>query len=477
MEQALAASDQNRAFAIYTRQALPALAQIAEWFGKAMEAEAALVETHAQALNVFQKETLPALHDTASALGRIQSKAEEQLKGLEEANRIYAEQTMPALRQVQALLHGLRDETAKNILSFDAVLEAAERTNQRVGIISASAILVGVVLAFLLARGIVSALKRFAFQVEESASQVAAASHQVASSSQQLAEGASEGAAAIEETSSSMEEMASMTRQNAENAAQAAQLMQQTTNVADDAARSMEELTQSMQEMAKAGEETQKIIKTIDEIAFQTNLLALNAAVEAARAGEAGAGFAVVADEVRNLAMRAAQSAKDTTALIEATVGRIRTGTHKVHSTSEAFQQVIQGARRVAELIAEISAASQEQSQGIQQVNRGISELDKVTQVNAANAEESASAAEEMSSQAAQLQSLVEELVALLGGRSSGAESAAPNDPKDEAPERFLQKPCPARSTSSGKGNGRNPVGHMLEGSEEWAGERSLERF
>jgi methyl-accepting chemotaxis protein len=479
MEQALAAGDQNRAFAIYTSQALPALAQIAEWFGKAMEAEGALVERHQQALKVFQDETLRALDDTAAALGRIRSKAEEQLKGLEEANRIYAEQTMPALRQVQELLHALRDETARNLLSFDAVLQAAEKTKRHVGLISASAIVVGILLAFLLARGIVSSLKRFASQVEESASQVAAASYQVATSSQHLAEGASEGAAAIEETSSSMEEMASMTRQNADNAAQAAQLMQQTTNVADDAAQSMEELTQSMQEMARAGEETQKIIKTIDEIAFQTNLLALNAAVEAARAGEAGAGFAVVADEVRNLAMRAAQSAKDTAALIEGTVSRIRSGSQRVETTSEAFHRMIGSAKKVAELIAEISAATHQQSQGIDQVNRGIAELDKVTQANAANAEESASAAEEMSAQAAQLQCLVEELVALVGGSSSRTASAGEKEPVEErltpASVRLPEKTGTGRPTESATGNGRGVVRPLLQGPGERPDARSFE--
>ena len=138
-----------------------------------------------------------------------------------------------------------------------------------------------------------------------------AASH-LSIASQSLSEGSSEQAASIEETSSSLEEMASMTKQNANNAAQANKLMDRTTQVFSAANQSMEHLTASIMEISKASEETSKIIKTIDEIAFQTNLLALNAAVEAARAGEAGAGFAVVADEVRNLAMRAAEAAKNT---------------------------------------------------------------------------------------------------------------------------------------------------------------------
>ena len=134
-----------------------------------------------------------------------------------------------------------------------------------------------------------------------------------------MAEGASEQAASLEETSSSLEEMSSVTNQNAAHAQEADVLMKESNRVVNQANDSMVELTVSMDEILKAGEETQKIIKTIDEIAFQTNLLALNAAVEAARAGEAGAGFAVVADEVRSLAIRAADAAKNTANLIEGT--------------------------------------------------------------------------------------------------------------------------------------------------------------
>ncbi|MDO9111504.1 MAG: methyl-accepting chemotaxis protein, partial [Desulfatirhabdiaceae bacterium] len=152
---------------------------------------------------------------------------------------------------------------------------------------------------------------------------------------------------------------------------------------------------------------------------FQTNLLALNAAVEAARAGEAGAGFAVVADEVRNLAMRAADAAKNTASLIEGTVKKVSDGSMLVRTTSDAFSEVAQNAAKVGELVGEIAAASNEQAQGIEQVNIAVTEMDKVTQQNAANAEESASASEELNAQAEELKSFVNELFAFVSGASA----------------------------------------------------------
>jgi methyl-accepting chemotaxis protein len=171
-----------------------------------------------------------------------------------------------------------------------------------------------------------------------------------------------------------------------------------------------------MGQIASASEETSKIIKTIDEIAFQTNLLALNAAVEAARAGEAGAGFAVVADEVRNLAMRAADAAKNTSELIESTVTKVGDGSSLVSQTNTAFSRVAEDVSKVSNLVGEISAASNEQSQGISQINQAVTEMDKVTQQNAASAEESASASEEMNVQATQMKGNVDHLMILVGG-------------------------------------------------------------
>jgi methyl-accepting chemotaxis protein len=254
--------------------------------------------------------------------------------------------------------------------------------------------------------------------LSDAADQIASAADAVSGSSQTLAEGASEQAAAIEETSSSLEEMSSMTKQNADNARNANQLMSETKGTVARASQSMGNLTTSMREISRASEETSKIIKTIDEIAFQTNLLALNAAVEAARAGEAGAGFAVVADEVRNLALRAAEAAKNTANLIESTVKRVKEGSELVEKTDKEFGEMTASVGKSGELVGEISAASQEQAQGIEQVNKAVSEMDKVVQENAANAEESASASEEMNAQATRMKEFVEGLVRLVGGRN-----------------------------------------------------------
>ncbi len=276
-------------------------------------------------------------------------------------------------------------------------------------------ILLFFILSFFLIRSITQPIKAVIEGLSESSEQVASASSQISSASQQLAEGASEQASSIEETSASLEEISSMTKQNADSAEQANKLMTDAKHTITETNHSMKRLTSSMGEITRASEETQKIIKTIDEIAFQTNLLALNAAVEAARAGEAGAGFAVVADEVRNLSKRAAEAAKNTSVLIETTVKTIREGAVLVENTNSEFNRVLESASKIEQLVGEIAAASREQSIGIDQINNSVAEMDKVIQQNAANAEQSASASAEMNGRAEEMKEFVDELSALAG--------------------------------------------------------------
>jgi hypothetical protein len=302
---------------------------------------------------------------------------------------------------------------------------AEESKTQAAGlkVVAIISLIIGVVLAIglgvIISRSISKALSKIVEALTEGSSQVASASGQVSSASQSLAEGATEQAAGLEETSSSLEEMSTMTKQNADNAQQANTLASDARKAADNGSESMTRMNKAIQDIQKSSEETAKIIKVIDEIAFQTNLLALNAAVEAARAGEAGKGFAVVAEEVRNLAMRSAEAAKNTSSMIEESVKNSNNGVDIATEVSKVLNEIVQGVGKTTDLVGEIAAASQEQAQGISQVNTAVTQMDKVTQQNAANAEESASASEELSAQAEQMNEVVGELVAMVGGSAA----------------------------------------------------------
>ena len=291
---------------------------------------------------------------------------------------------------------------------------------------------IAVVISFLIIRGTQRVLTNVSTALNEGSAQVAAAAGQVSSASQTLAEGASEQAASIEETSASLEEMSSMTRRNAENAQKANDLAKQTRVAADKGAADMETMNAAMEAIKTSSNDIAKIIKTIDEIAFQTNILALNAAVEAARAGEAGLGFAVVADEVRNLAQRSANAAKETAAKIEGAISKTGQGVGISKKVAETLNEIVTKARQVDELAAEVASASREQTQGITQINAAVGQMDKVTQSNAASAEESAAAAEELNAQAFAMRESVTELLQLVGSAEKRPERTGSAMPKTE---------------------------------------------
>jgi methyl-accepting chemotaxis protein len=260
-------------------------------------------------------------------------------------------------------------------------------------------------------------------EINQSAHNVLSGAEQLSDSSQAMSQGATEQAGSLEEISSSMNQIASQTRQNSENAMLASKIAGESRAFAEKGDRQMQDMVAAMHEISDASRSISKIIKIIDEIAFQTNLLALNAAVEAARAGKHGKGFAIVAEEVRNLADRSAKAAKETEAMIEGAVKRIDEGASMAGRTAGALQEIVVAAGKVTDLVAEITAASNEQAQGIGQINQGLGHVDQVTQQNTSHAEESASAAEELTGQARVLQELVNAFKIEENGLLSGMQA------------------------------------------------------
>ncbi len=306
---------------------------------------------------------------------------------------------------------------------------------------------------FLIVRPLVGTIAN----IDQASEQTSSAAGQVSAASQAQAEGASEQAASIEEASASLEELSSMTRRNAENAHKANELAKEARTAADRGAEDMRAMNEAMGAIKASSDDIAKIIKTIDEIAFQTNILALNAAVEAARAGEAGMGFAVVADEVRNLAQRSAQAAKETASKIAGAISRTAQGVAISQKVGERLNEIVSKARQVDELAAEVAGASREQTNGITQINLAVGEMDKVTQSNAASAEEGAAAAQELSAQAALMKQSLHELLELVGGQEEMKAAPSPAPGKPGRPV-LAMPPAAKRLTSlNGHGNGRGP--------------------
>ncbi|OHB54987.1 MAG: hypothetical protein A2Y12_01000 [Planctomycetes bacterium GWF2_42_9] len=368
----------------------------------------------------FYKEMTPLLYELSIGFTAMHKEID---KSKDLYNSMYTQATGPCLNKQTAAIGVIEQLTKLNTDEAETATKEATTAAMNTQITMVTSSIIGVIVAIslgiLLSLSIVRPITRIIAGLTEGAEQVASASGQVSSASQSLAEGATEQAAGLEETSSSLEEMSSMTKQNADNAQQANTLATETRKAANNGAEAMSRMSTAIRDIQKSSDETAKIIKVIDEIAFQTNLLALNAAVEAARAGEAGKGFAVVAEEVRNLAMRSAEAAKNTANMIEESVKNSKNGVDIATEVGKVLEEIVQSIGKTTDLVGEIAAASSEQAQGIDQVNTAVAQMDKVTQQNAANAEESASASEELSAQAEQMNQIVQELVDLVGGSSA----------------------------------------------------------
>jgi len=249
----------------------------------------------------------------------------------------------------------------------------------------------------------VAQLTQIVGQIQASASSITLAAGEIASGNSDLSRRTEQQAANLEETAASMEELTSTVRQNAEHARQANQLAIGAHGVASQGGEVVGQVVTTMSAIEASSKKIAEIISVIDGIAFQTNILALNAAVEAARAGEQGRGFAVVASEVRTLAQRSAAAAKEIKGLIDDSVGKVAEGSSLVHQAGSTMGEIVASVQRVTDIMAEISAASQEQSAGIEQVNQTVVQMDETTQQNAALVEEATAAARAMEEQAGQL--------------------------------------------------------------------------
>ncbi len=249
----------------------------------------------------------------------------------------------------------------------------------------------------------VASLRGVVLRVHQGVESVTTASSEIAAGNQDLSSRTEQQASSLQETAASMEQFSGTIRQSADNARQANQLASAASEAAARGGEVVGHMVTTMNEISDSSRKIADIIGVIDGIAFQTNILALNAAVEAARAGEQGRGFAVVASEVRSLAKRSGDAAREIKTLIGSSVDRVEAGVRQAGEAGAAIETIVTQARKVTDLIAEISSAAVEQSSGIGQVSQAVSQMDQVTQQNAALVEEAAAAAQSLNQQARQL--------------------------------------------------------------------------
>ena len=283
-------------------------------------------------------------------------------------------------------------------------------------------------------------------RIQQASSSITTAASEIANGNADLSQRTEQQAANLEETAASMEELTSTVRQNADHARQANQLTIGAAGVATEGGQVVEKVITTMGAIEQSSRRIADIISVIDSLAFQTNILALNAAVEAARAGEQGRGFAVVASEVRTLAQRSADAAKDIKGLIDDSVARVADGSSLVNQAGSTMAEIVGSVQRVSDIVAEISAASQEQSSGIEQVSQTVTQMDQTTQQNAALVEETTAAARSMEEQAMQLAQAVSAF--RLAAQPLAASSPARHS--DKSPLRAAGKPARGRELAAG---------------------------
>lgn len=279
-------------------------------------------------------------------------------------------------------------------------------------------VVVGSVFAYRIASGVIRPLARSARDLKKNIGGLSDASEQISRSSETLANGTHAQAASIEQIAASLEEFSATTKHNADNARRASEMISDSEQAIGSALNVVEQMAGSMSDISSTGQKTQKIVESIDEIAFQTNVLALNAAVEAARAGEAGAGFAVVASEVRALAARVAQAARETSDLIGSSIEQINSGSQLAAQTAESFSEITSRSSAVRSLIEEVSTASEQQADGISQINDAIRSIESVVQKNSDNARRNTTASSQLRKLMKTMESTIENLEMIVSNRS-----------------------------------------------------------
>ncbi len=396
-------------------------------------------------------------------LTALQASATTYSKGLQDVvagkqarDKILAERIDKLAAEFTAMLSRVKGSVHDFQITIEQRTRAEQHRNELVVFsITGIGIALGIVFAWFITRSVTTRITAVAGHLSDESDKAAISAVHVAEASLSMAGGATQQAASLEETSASLHEMASMTARNSENAQNAKTLANAARTTADAGAAEMEQMKSAMGAIKGSSVEIAKIIKTIDEIAFQTNILALNAAVEAARAGEAGLGFAVVAEEVRNLAQRSAQAAKETAEKISTSAEKSEQGVRISEKMADNLSAIVEKTRQLDVRITEIAQSSQEQSEGISQINSAVANMDKITQSNAALAQQSASASEELKAQATQVRLAVTDLLRMARADVTDLPPAAivsPANPKSSIATRA--------ATTGSHQNGRGAGAH-----------------